>query len=274
MQNEIAVFYVRILIEMIYPVTILDFKNMPLIEKKLDHTSGWWNTVHAADLDKDGDLDLLLGNQGLNSNLKASVEYPVNLYLKDFDNNQSLDPILSYYKEGVEYPYFGLDQLSKQLVAVKKVFPDYKSYANSSFSEIFPKEEIQGAARLQAFTFESAYLENQNAGNFVLHQLPPELQMAPLYGFATADFNKNGDLDVLAVGNFYGNQVKIGKLDASYGHFMTLNENKTSWNPIAPSLSGFSLQGEARDIQILKGPEDKNFVLVSRNDEGIEIFEY
>ena len=256
------------------PVTILDFKNMPLVEKKLEHTSGWWNTVHAADLDKDGDLDLLLGNQGLNSNLNASVEYPVNLYLKDFDNNQSLDPILSYYKEGVEYPYFGLDQLSKQLVAVKKVFPDYKSYAGSSFSEVFPKEELQGAARLQAFTFESSYLENQNAGNFVLRQLPPELQMAPLYGFATADFEKNGVLDVLAVGNFYGNQVKIGKQDASYGHFITLNENKTSWNSIAPSLSGFSLQGEARDIQILKGPEDKNFVLVSRNDEGIEIFEY
>jgi len=46
------------------PVTILDFKNLPLEEKKIENSSGWWNTIHSADFDNDGDLDLVLGKLG------------------------------------------------------------------------------------------------------------------------------------------------------------------------------------------------------------------
>ena len=150
---------------------------------------------------------------------------------------------------------------------------DYKSYANSSFSEVFPKEELEGAGRLQAFTFASSFLENKNAGRFEENKLPLELQMAPIYGFVTSDFDKNGTLDVLAVGNFYGNQVKIGKLDVSYGSYLSGNGG-LSFNLVEPRKSGFAVRGEARDIKILRGPEGKKWVLVARNNGGVSIFEY
>ncbi len=255
------------------PVTILDFKNIPLTEKKLEYTSGWWNTIHASDIDGDGDKDLLLGNAGINTNLKASKKYPVNLYLKDFDNNESLDPILSYYKDGVEYPYYGLDELANQLVALKKIYRTYKSYAVSSFSEVFPKEALQGAGRLQAFTFESVYFENKGQGNFAENTLPLELQMAPLYGFATADFDQDGTEDILAAGNFYNNQINIGKCDASFGHFIKKND-KGGWQIMEPRISGFAINGEVRDIKVLKSTGDKKLLLVSRNNEGLQLFSY
>jgi hypothetical protein len=253
------------------PLTILDFKNIPLVEKKIENTEGWWNTIHAADLDNDGDLDLLLGNFGLNSNLKTSIKHPVSLYIKDFDNNQSIDPILSYYKQGIEYPFYGLDELSKQLIAVKKVYTTYKSYAQSNFSEVFPIEELIGAGRLQAFTFASTSFENKNDGIFEEKALPVDLQMAPLYSFATGDFNNNGSVDVLAGGNFYPNQINIGRLDASYGHFLSGNGD-LSFKKIESINSGFSLQGEVRDIKILNGPEGEKIILISRNNENIQIF--
>jgi hypothetical protein len=255
------------------PLTILDFKNIPLVEKKVENTSGWWNTIYASDLDLDGDRDLLLGNLGLNTNLHASIQYPVNLYIKDFDNNGSVDPILSYYKNATEYPFFGLDELSRQLIAVKKVYTNYKSYAKSSFSEVFPKEELQGAGRLQTFTFASTFFENRNGGNFIRSELPRELQMAPLYSFASGDFNGNGSIDVVAGGNFYENQINIGKLDASFGHYLT-NNGKLNFEQIDSRDSGFSLKGEVRDIKVLKGPDGEKLILVSRNNAGIQLFIY
>jgi hypothetical protein len=253
------------------PVTILDFKTIPLVQKKLNNTSGWWNTIHTTDLDNDGDLDLLLGNFGLNSNLNASTQYPVNLYIKDFDNNESIDPILSYFKEETEYPFYGLDELAKQLVAVKKVYTTYKSYAKSNFSEVFPTEELIGAGRSQAFTFSSAYLENNNWGNFVENKLPKDLQIAPIYSFASGDFNGNGSIDVLAGGNFYANQINIGKLDASFGHYMVGNGD-LSLSSIDSRNSGFSIKGEIRDIKVLKGPDGEKIILVSRNNNTVQVF--
>jgi hypothetical protein len=256
------------------PVTILDFQNLPLKEKKIKNTAGWWNTIHAADIDNDGDQDLLLGNMGINTNLKASVEHPVNLYLKDFDNNGSLDPILTYYKDGEEYPYYGLDKLANQLVAVKKVFHTYENYASSTFSEVFPIEELKGAGRLQAFTFESAYFENQGGGNFIMNTFPTELQLAPLYSFATADFDNNGEIEILAAGNFHANQINIGKSDASYGHFLKREIQNNSWKVVAPRNSGFAVKGEVRDVKILNGSSGKKLILVSRNDNSLKLFTY
>jgi hypothetical protein len=253
------------------PVTILDFKTIPLVQKKLNNTSGWWNTIHATDLDNDGDLDLLLGNFGLNSNLNPSPQYPVNLYIKDFDNNETIDPILSYYKEKTEYPFYGLDELARQLVAVKKVYTTYKSYAKSAFAEVFPKEELIGAGRSQAFTFSSIYLENNNGNNFVENNLPKDLQMAPIYSFASGDFNGNGSIDILAGGNFYANQINTGKLDASFGHFIAGNGD-LSLNSIESRNSGFSIKGEIRDIKVLKGPDGEKIILVSRNNNTVQVF--
>lgn len=253
------------------PVTVLDFKVIPIVQKKLDNTSGWWNTIHATDFDGDGDLDLFLGNFGLNSTLKASVFSPVSLYIKDFDNNGSIDPILSHYREGVEYPFYGLNELAKQLVGVKKVFSTYKSYAKSNFTEVFPKEELIGAGRSQAFTFSSVYLENNNGGNFLEKELPQEFQMAPIYSFVSDDFNGNGFIDILAGGNFHANQINIGNMNGSFGHYMVGNvEDGLSY--IDSKKSGFSVKGEIRDIKVLKGFDGKKIILVSRNNDVPQIF--
>lgn len=255
------------------PVTILDFKNIPLVEKKMEYTNGWWNTIYDGDIDGDGDEDLLLGNMGINTNLKASTDKPVSLYLKDFDNNGSLDPILSYHKDGNEYPYYSLDELTNQLVELKKEYRTYKSYADSKFSEVFPPERLKGANRFQAFTFKSMLLENRKGGEFVSAALPLEMQMAPLYGFATADFNNDGSNEVLAAGNFYANQINIGKCDASYGYFME-KDNQGVWGTREPINSGFAIEGEVRDIELLKSTGGKKLVLVSRNNESLQLFSY
>jgi len=255
------------------PITIVDFNYAPLEERKIPNTSGWWNTIEKADVDGDGDQDLFLGNFGINTNLKASIDYPVNLYIKDFDDNSKIDPIMSYYKDGKEYPYYSLDEMAGQLVELKKRYRTYESFANSKFQDVFPKQKLKGAGMLNAVIFESVFLENK-IGQFVIEKLPNDLQMSPIYSFAIDDFNKDGTSDFIAGGNFYSNQINIGKCDASYGHLLTLNNNdgKLTWNTL--NESGFAIDGEVRDIKILKGIGNQKWIIVSFNDKRVEVFNF
>ena len=258
------------------PITIIDFNVEPLGEIKVANTSGWWNAIEKADVDGDGDEDLLIGNFGLNTNLKASVNFPVSLYLKDFDDNSKIDPIMSYFKDGNEYPYYSLDEMAGQLVKLKKEYRTYQRYANSKFEDVFPNKKLMGSERLQSVSFESVFLENKKSGKFVIKKLPVDLQMSPIQSFALDDFNHDGITDLIAGGNFYANQINIGKCDASYGHLLTLkNDNgELKWKTLSLLESGFAIDGEVRDIKILKGEGDKKFVLVSKNNENLDLFSF
>jgi hypothetical protein len=258
------------------PITIIDFDVIPLNEIKIENTTGWWNTIEKADVDGDGDQDLLLGNLGLNTNLKASIDFPVSLYIKDFDDNSQIDPIMSYYKDGNEYPYYSLDEMAGQLVKLKKEYRSYQKYANSKFEDVFPRERLKGSERLQSVTFESAFLENKGFGKFEIQKLPNDLQMSPIYSFAIDDFNRDGITDFLAGGNFYANQINIGKCDSSYGHFVSLKSDfdELNWKSLSLLESGFAIDGEVRDIKIIKGKGDNKFVLVSINNKNIELFSF
>lgn len=65
------------------------------------------------DLDNDGDSDILAGNRGTNSDLRASADQPVTLIVKDFDNSFSTDFIITHFRHVQERLYEGLDELKK-----------------------------------------------------------------------------------------------------------------------------------------------------------------
>jgi len=102
----------------------------------MEDTSGWWNCIRAADIDGDGDQDLIGGNLGLNSILKASVKEPVEMYLNDFDDNGSLDHVICSYQDGISYPVASLDELISQLPGLEKKYPNYSDFGGKSVNDI------------------------------------------------------------------------------------------------------------------------------------------
>ncbi len=249
------------------PVTFLNWRDGQFIKTEIPKSNGWWNTVHAADLDGDGDEDLLLGNLGLNCNLKASPEQPVELYVGDFDNNFYTDPLLTYYKQNKQYSYYTKDELFEQLTLVKKKFVDYAPFARSTFQEVFDAKLMERAQRRQVLTFASSFAENQGNGNFVLKALPTEAQLSPIFAFATGDFNEDGKPDVLATGNWHDLQPSMGRYDASFGVFLE-NDNKGGFKSKEPADSGFIVPGQGRDIKILRS----HLIIVARNGLPIQLF--
>jgi hypothetical protein len=233
---------------------------------KFQETNGWWNTIKVADFDNDGDLDLVAGNWGLNTRLKASKEQPITLYSNDFDDNGNIDPIITYYYEGQETPFSSKDELVKQLPFLNKKFLSYKDFANASFSELLPNKKIEEAYKKQVFELTSCYFENLGDNTFKKHMLPLMAQVSCVNSIAIDDFNKDGYFDLFLTGNNYDISTQLGKLDASHGAillndkegFFTLQKNQT-----------FDVSGPARDIQKIKINNEIYYIISINNNKPI-----
>lgn len=236
----------------------------------LEKTQGWWNCLRAADLDGDGDLDLVAGNLGLNSRLKATDSEPLRLFSKDFDGNGSLDPVLAYYNGGKLYPLPLRDAMIKQMPSLKKKFVFHRAYGKATLEEVFSKKELEDAQQFEARTFATTWFENQN-GKFIAHPLPTEAQFAPCNHVIIQDFDGDGKLDLLLAGNSYSPDVETGRYDAANGLLLT-GDGKGNFKPVPNRISGFWATKEARDMATLKLANGRMLFLVANNNDVVQAF--
>jgi len=236
------------------------------------HSPGWWNSIASGDFDGDGDPDYLLGNLGLNSDLKATPNEPVCIYANDFDKNGHLDPVLCHYVNGVEYPVHSRNELIGQIPPIKVRFTNYASYASASFPEVFKRPERKGMQVLRSDNFTSSYLENLGDGEFELRPLPLEMQLAPIQDFHVTDVNEDGYLDALAVGNSYATEVVIGRYDAFIGAVL-LGNGKGGFEINMGSKSGFKVDSDARSIEEINLADGQKTWVVGSNQDSLRCFE-
>lgn len=256
------------------PVSIFQLKNNQLANVTesfgLAKTNGLWNKLSLADLDKDGDLDLVTGNLGLNTRFTASFEAPFRCYAKDFDNNGTLDPIVAYAEAGKIYPLMQKEVLVKQMPILKKKFLYSKDYAQATMSDLWPQKDLDAALNLLAYDFQTCWWENQG-GKFVRKNLPVQAQTSPVQGILCDDFNQDGNLDLLMAGNKYGFEVETNPCDAGTGTLL-LGDGKGNFSWLSNSESGFWAMREARDLAMLRGPNGKRIILVANNNSGIQVY--
>jgi hypothetical protein len=236
----------------------------------LEGTDGFWRSTQAADLDGDGDLDFVAGNIGHNTRYTASPEAPLRMYAKDFDNNGSIDPIMTQMDGAREYPVATRDVLIKQLPGLRKKFVRTVTYAKAAIGDVYDDKELGSALQLRCNYLASAVFINEN-GKFVMHNLPNEAQIAPVNAIQCFDWQNDGKMDIILVGNDYGQQVESGRLDAGNGLLLE-NEGKGQFRSIAPRNSGFWATREARDLKILRGAGGKRLFLVANNNGPVQVF--
>jgi enediyne biosynthesis protein E4 len=252
------------------PITIFYNKQgIRLNSTSNQELSGWWNSLAIADFDQDGDMDIVGGNLGRNSKLKATNESPVKMYVNDFDSNGTIEQVLTFQIDGVEYPLNTRDELAKQLPFLKKNILSYKKFSNSRLTDLFPKKSIDESLMYQVNTFESVYMENRN-GEFYSRPLPIEAQFSTINSILVRDFNGDGKLDLLTGGNFFNSNIQMGRYDASYGNLL-LGDGKGNFRAISGADSGFSLNGQIRSIVPI-GIKGNTKLLVTRNNDSIKIF--
>jgi hypothetical protein len=235
-------------------------------------STGWWNTIQAADLDGDGDLDLVLGNQGLNNQFKASEKEPMTLYYKDFDGNGSIDPIFCYFIDGVSYPAASRDDLTGEIPSLKKKFIEYHQYADATIKDLFSPDELKDAGPLKAEILNSVWLENRGDSGFLKRDLPQEAQYGPVYAIAATDIAGTGKKDLVLAGGNQWTRIRFGRYRAGHGTLL-LNDGKGNFRYIPQPQSGLNLRDDIRSVLELgsvgAGPKR---LLFGANNSGVKIY--
>ncbi|MGV3657490.1 MAG: VCBS repeat-containing protein [Chitinophagaceae bacterium] len=224
---------------------------------------GWWNFLLPLDIDGDGDTDFIAGNQGLNSRLKATEKEPVRLYFADFDGNDKREQLLTYYLNGKELPFANKDELQKQVPLLKKKFLYAEHLAKASLSEIFSAEKLESADMLSADYFANAVLINNGNFNFTVQALPWQAQLTSYRSAVVVQANGDALPDVLLMGNFYENNMQMGRYDADFG---TLLLNRGNGNFEAAPLNGIAVKGQVRYIKPIQLGKQQAFILAKNND--------
>ncbi len=231
-----------------------------------DDLLGWWNCIESADLDQDGDPDLILGNFGLNSNLHPTLTQPVQLFISDFDQNFTSDPILTYFRNGRKYPLFGLQELGTQLVYLKKKFRSHRDFAKLDFYEIFSEQQIEAAQRQTATNFATLILWNEGNGTFRVGQLPEEAQHSAIFDIIVDDMNGDNQPDIFLAGNTDRIHPAIGNMNGSQG-LVLYGQGDREFLPSTDVFDKF-VNGQVRNLRMVREHEIKTF-LIARNDQSL-----
>lgn len=231
--------------------------------------SGMWNKLLIHDFDGDGDDDVIAGNLGLNTQLKATPEEPLELVYKDFDKNGSIDPILTCYIQGKSYPFASRDELLDQMYGMRSKFTDYASYANAKLSNIFTKAELKDADRLKATTLHSLYLENRG-GKFEPRDLPASAQFSPIYAMEVLDFNADGNMDLIFAGNQSAIRIRMGVIDANFGQLFS-GDGKGNFTYVPQTKSGLRLTGDTKSLKAIRS-NGELLLMVGTNNVGINTY--
>ncbi|VAW17424.1 FIG00693527: hypothetical protein [hydrothermal vent metagenome] len=233
-------------------------------------TQGWWNCLASGDFDGDGDVDFVAGNHGLNSRFKASAEKPVSMYVNDFDLNGSVEQIICVYDGDSSYPLALKHDLTRQLPGLERKYKKYEMYKCQQITDIFPPEQLESSIHLDATVLETSLFINNGSGQFTRESLPVEAQFSPVFAADVADYNGDGNLDILLGGNLYNVKPEVGRYDASYGSFL-LGDGRGGFRNIPPRLSGFHLNGEIRDIMEVKTTTGE-ILVASRSNGPLQVF--
>jgi hypothetical protein len=239
--------------------------------KQIPNTSGWWNSIEAADLDGDGDDDYVLGNWGLNTKFKASSAKPLTMYVKDFDGNGKSEFIINWYPPSDQqaYPFATKPEMMQQMPALKKTNLKYEDYSHKTYESLLPPQAREKAVQYQVDQMQTVIAWNDK-GNFSLRSLSAEAQYAPVFAIGVDDFDGDGIKDIWLGGNFYGVKPQVGRHDSSHGCLLRGMGNQ-QFEFIPPDRSGIYVKGEVRDAKVLAGKKGR-VLLVARNNQHVKAF--
>ena len=231
---------------------------------------GFWFSMAFADVDGDGEPDLIAGNLGLNTQIRASRSKPAVLYYGDFDGNGSIDPFFTFDMQGKDFPLVSRDELNEEIYPMRKKFGSYKAYADAQMPDILTEDQLNHSDKLLATQLQTTCYLQKN-GKFIADDLPLEANFAPVTQIISLDFNHNGETDLLLLGNHSDNRLKLGSIDANYGCLLKGN-GKGSFDYVPQLSSGLSVTGDVKSALTIK-IKNKNYLIAGISGQPLQFYQ-
>lgn len=227
----------------------------------LDSSHGLWNVIKGADVDNDGDIDLIAGNWGLNSKLTATTTSPLTLYKADIDANGTQETIVTYVYKGTETVLASKDELSKQIPVLNKKFLSYSDFAKASVDELFTRQKLSNGTQKKVYELASCSFENLGNGNFKKIPLPTIAQISNVKDILIEKDETR--TKVIIVGNNFEISTQLGRMDASHGIILYPSDE----NPFTEATHSYlGASGAARTITPIQIKDTKGYLLSRNND--------
>ena len=247
-------------------------RRLSILKSELDNYTGWWNTIEAADLDNDGDMDLVLGNKGSNLAYETSFENPMKMWVNDYDDNGTIEQLVTLNRDGKDYPLHMKKEMISQLVFLKKENIKASEYARKTIEELIPDQKIQNSIVKDAKISETIIAINDGKGQFSIKKLPARVQFSCICGISCVDVNNDGNLDLVMAGNDFEFKPQFSRLDAGYGNVLLGDGNMNfEWKDFKES--GFHIRDEVKFLKKLKDKNGNTFIIAAINDQKPRIFE-
>ena len=237
------------------------------IATSLDSLSGWWNAVSVADLDHDGDMDMVLGNRGDNTYIKVSPEAPVKMFVNDFDNNGSIEQIFTRYVEGKDKPIALKRDLTAQLPVLLKKNLKFAEYAVKSIYELIPDDIIKNSILKEVTISESIVAYNEGENQYRIEMLPKEIQFTCVNVILTTDLNDDNYNDIILGENNFSFKPQFGRLDAGFAHMLL----GSATGLMKPARIGTSGQGVVNSIKEITMNGQK-YLILGINDQRSKLY--
>lgn len=238
------------------------------ISTGMQEYSGWWNTIATADTDNDGDQDLILGNRGENFYFSGTFDAPAKLWVHDFDDNGTVDKILSRSLNGRDVSIHLKKELTQQIASLKKQNLKHSQFADKSIQELFAADVLQKATVREGTWFKSSVAVNDGTGKFTMVPLPAKAQLSSVNSIYTTDINNDGSIDLILGGNNSAFLPQFSKLDASYGQVL-INNGNGSFKIMESAESGFFVKGDIRQFSGISIGETEQILVMRNNDKPV-----
>lgn len=232
--------------------------------------NGLWSCVRAADIDRDGDQDLLLGNIGLNCRFVPDPSNPIRCRMADVDDNGSMDHFISQIIDGRDMPLRGRFTLQQHIPTLIRSFTTYDSFGRASMTDVLSPFDTTSMRMILIHEYASGVLVN-TSGRFAFRPFPDMAQVAPVMEILAEDLDADGDVDLTLVGNSRTADSDAIGYDGGMG-LVLRNDLGGVLTPLNVRQSGLVAYGESRDAAMVRLATGNRALVVTRNSARALLF--
>mgnify|MGYP003574956016 CR=1 FL=1 len=238
----------------------------------LENRRGFWTSVVTGDFNNDGLTDIAAGNWGRNTAYERFLkDKPLRIYHGDVDGNGTYDVIPTLFNPALKkyVPAIGPEMVMAHLPVAAERFVSFAAFAETGIEQVIGGGSVQV---MEINTLESMLFLNRGS-TFEPKPLPIEAQFALVFGMAVADFDNDGNEDLVLGQNLFETRWEMGRLDS--GRPLSLRgDGKGNFQTVWPAESGLSASRQQRAVAVPDYNRDGRVdVAMSQNNGETKLFE-